>query len=126
VDGEKDVMTRKTCYYVRMATKQSTAEYIADQVAEAGDIRVRKMFGEYALYCNDKVVALICDDQFFIKPTSGGKEFMGKVKEKPPYPGSKPFYLISEEKWEEREWMTELVRITEEEVPVPKPKKRRV
>ncbi len=108
-----------------MATKQSTADYLIDQITGVGDVRIRKMFGEYALYCNDKVVALICDDQLFIKPTPEGKAFIGKVKEAPPYPGAKPFYLISEEKWEDRDWMMELVRITEGVLPVPKPKKRK-
>ena len=32
-----------------MATKQSTIEFILDQLASAGEITARKMFGEYAL-----------------------------------------------------------------------------
>jgi TfoX/Sxy family transcriptional regulator of competence genes len=82
------------------------------------------MFGEYALYCDDKVVALVCDDQLFVKPTSGGLAFIGDVTEAPPYPGSKTFFRIDEEKWEDREWMRELIAITTAEVPVMKPKKR--
>ena len=106
-----------------MATKQSTADYLVDQLAGAGDIRIRKMFGEYALYCENKVVALICDDQLFVKPTTGGKSFIGKVEDAPPYPGSKPFYRIDEERWEDREWLTELILRTTAEVPEPKKKK---
>lgn len=110
-----------------MATKQSTADYLVDQLAGAGDISIRKMFGEYALYCEGKVVALICDDQFFIKPTDPGKAFIGTVTEAPPYPGAKDYYRIDEEKWEDREWLTELVLITTAAVPMPKkrPKKQK-
>lgn len=93
------------------------------QVSGAGAIRSRKMFGEYALYCNEKVVALICDDRFFVKPTEAGKTFAGELEEAPPYPGSKPFLVIDENRWDNSDWMTELIRITAAELPVPKVKK---
>ncbi len=105
-----------------MATSESTAQFLLDQVSHAGAVRIRKMFGEYALYCNEKVVALICDDRFFMKPTEAGKAFIGEIEEAPPYPGSQPFYVIDEGKWEDSEWMGELVRITEEALPTPKKK----
>ena len=44
------------------------------------------MFGEYALYIDEKVVALICDNQVFVKPTAAGLEVLGEVIEAPPYP----------------------------------------
>lgn len=49
-----------------MASKQNTVDYILDQIADAGAVHVKKMFGEYAIYCNEKVVALVCDDQLYI------------------------------------------------------------
>ncbi len=45
-----------------MASDKSFVEFIADQAGDAGDVTFRKMFGDYALYCNDKVVALICEE----------------------------------------------------------------
>ncbi len=36
------------------------------------------MFGEYALYCDQRVVALICDDQVFVKITDPGKAYVGE------------------------------------------------
>jgi TfoX/Sxy family transcriptional regulator of competence genes len=107
-----------------MPTKQSTADYIVDQLAAVGDVRVRKMFGEYALYCGSKVVALICDDTLFVKVTEAGKKFAGEFfKEGIPYPGAKPAILVSEEKLEDREWLCELVRVTFSSLPEPKKKK---
>lgn len=103
-----------------MATKQSTADYLMDQVQGAGTIRIRKMFGEYALYCDEVVVALICDDQLYVKPTLAGKEFIGTVTEAPPYPQAKPHFLIDEERWEDREWLSELIRMTKDALPPPK------
>lgn len=112
-------------YTIVMATQDSTADYLATQLSDAGAIRLRKMFGEYALYCNEKVVALICDNRLFVKPTEAGKTFVGQPEEAPPYPGSKPFFLIEEDRWEERTWLTELIRITSAALPPPKPKKPR-
>jgi DNA transformation protein len=106
-----------------MATQESTVEYIVDQVCNAGRIRSRKMFGEYALYCDEKVVALICDDKLFVKPTEAGKAFAGSLEEAPPYPGSKPYLLIEEDRLAETSWITELIRITAVELPATKPKK---
>lgn len=106
-----------------MATQESIAEFLTAQVSDAGSVRNRKMFGEYALYCDEKVVALICDDRLFLKPTVAGKAFAGKLEEAPPYPGSKDFWVIEEDRWEDREWITELIRVTAAELPVPKPKK---
>ena len=102
----------------------SFVEYVVDQMENAGLITFRKMFGEYAVYCNGKVVALICDNQLFVKPTEAGRAFIGDVTETPPYPGAKLSFLI-EDQIEDREWMSELIRITEKALPEPKPKKKK-
>jgi DNA transformation protein and related proteins len=106
-----------------MATAQSTVDFLTDQMSEAGDVRSRKMFGEYTIYCNEKVVALVCDDQLYVKPTEAGRAFVGSVTEAPPYPGSKNFYWIDESQWEDRQWLSELIAKTEKEVPAPKKKR---
>jgi TfoX/Sxy family transcriptional regulator of competence genes len=105
-----------------MASDLSFVEYIADQVSSLGNTSYRKMFGEYALYVENKVVGLICDNQLFVKPTIAGKAFIGKVTLAPAYPGAKPSFLITD-KLENREWLTELFKITAQELPEPKPKK---
>jgi len=110
-----------------MATKQSTIDYLLDQLASVPDVRVRKMFGEYALYCNDKVVALVCDDELFIKITEAGKEFVGdQYQEGNAYPGAKPSMRIDMDMAENRDWLCELITITEESLPEPKLKAKKV
>lgn len=108
-----------------MSSTQDTVDYILDQLAEIESTRARKMFGEYAIYVDDKVCALVCDDQLFVKPTKAGKAFLGETNEQPPYPSAKPSYLIDGEHWEDSEWLTHLFRITAEELPRPKPKKKK-
>ena len=104
-----------------MASDQEFVDFLVDQMQDVGDISFRKMFGEYALYCNGKVVALICDNRLFVKPTAGGTKHIGTAVEAPPYPGAKPSFLI-EDAFEDREWLCTLIRITEKELPAPKPK----
>ena len=108
-----------------MASKQSNVDFILEQLADARDVSARKMFGEYAIYCRGKIVALFCDDQLFIKPTDAGRAFIAKttkVKDGAPYPGAKPWFLISGDLCEDGEWLSELVRATERVLPPPKPK----
>ena len=110
-----------------MASDQSFVDYVCDQIRAAGDIRFKKMFGEYTLYCDEKVVALICDNQLFIKPTAAGREKIAElcpVVEAPPYPGAKPHFLI-DSALDDQEWMADLVRITAAALPLPKPRKPR-
>ncbi len=107
-----------------MSSDLDFVEFVVDQIEQAGDISYRKMFGEYALYCRGKVVALICDNQLFIKPTEAGKSFIGNVIEAPAYPGAKPSFLI-EDQIENRDWICKLIILTEKELPEPKPKKKR-
>ncbi|MET3923956.1 TfoX/Sxy family protein [Devosia sp. 2618] len=106
-----------------MSSQRSTIDYIIEQVEAAGRLSSRLMFGEYALYCDGKIVAYVCDDQFYIKPTDAGRAYLGEITEGHPYPGSKPYFLIEGDRWDDSDWLTELVRVTAAELPVPKAKK---
>lgn len=107
-----------------MASDEKFVVFVTDQVTNAGAITYRKMFSEYGIYCDGKIFGLICDNKLFIKPTEGGRAFIGDVLEAPPYPGAKPSFLI-EDKIEDREWLSELVRISVRELPEPKKKKKK-
>ena len=104
-----------------MASDEEFVSFLCEQMSGAGRIRYRKMFGEYAIYCDEKVVALVCDNRLFIKPTQNGRAYIGEVVEAPAYPGARMSFLI-EEKFEDSEWLCDLVRLTAEELPQPKPK----
>ena len=107
-----------------MASDKNFVEYVVDQIEKAGEITYRHMFGEYGIYSDGKIFGLICDNKLFIKPTQSGRAFIKNVVEAPPYPGAKPSFLI-EDNLDNREWLSELVRITVKELPTPKPKKKK-
>ena len=106
-----------------MATTKEYAAFICEQLALAGEISCRKMFGEYGVYCDGKIFALICDDQLFIKITEAGKRLAPHLKTMPPYEGAKPYFLVEE--IDDREFLTEFVTETCKELPMPKPKKKK-
>ena len=107
-----------------MASSQDFVDFVIGQIHSAGDITYKKMFGEYALYAGNKIFALICDNKLFIKPTIAGKSFIHEIVEAPPYPGAKPSFLI-EDRIEDHEWLSNLVVLTVNELPEPKPKKNK-
>jgi DNA transformation protein and related proteins len=101
-----------------MSTEQSTIDFILDQLSGLEGVSARKMFGEYALYCNGKVVGLVCDDILFIKITKEGKDFVGKYYEEGfAYKGAKASMKIDGDLIEDRRWLMELVEITAGSLP---------
>jgi TfoX/Sxy family transcriptional regulator of competence genes len=111
-------------YTPRMATDASFADYVLGQVElPPGRVSLRKMFGEYALYVDDRVVALLCDDQLFLKPLEPLRARLGRVDEAAPYPGAKPHFRIADELERPAE-LTALLLEAARLLPVPKGKKR--
>lgn len=105
-----------------MASREEFVKYVADQLAGAGKITYRKMFGEYGLYLDGKIFALICDNQLFVKITEAGRKICPDLEEKPPYEGAKNYFLV--EDIDDAERLAELARATWTELPAPKPKKK--
>ncbi len=104
-----------------MGSRLDTVQFICDQAGLGKRLTFRKMFGEYALYLDGKVVALICDDQMFLKPTAEGLAYLGKTTEAPPYPGAKNFYLLSSE-IEDVDALRGALLVTAQALPEPRPK----
>jgi TfoX/Sxy family transcriptional regulator of competence genes len=79
------------------------------------------MFGEYALYLEGRVVAFVCDNQVFIKPTAAGARLAPGAVPLPPYPGGKPHLRLADE-LDDRELFKRILIATASELPLPKPK----
>lgn len=107
-----------------MATDAGYAKYVCDQLHAAGGISARKMFGEYGLYRHGKIVALICDNQLFVKPTPAGEDVLGTPTYGAPYPGAKPFFNVSD-LLDDSEWLVRLIEATDAALPPPKKKSTR-
>ncbi len=104
-----------------MASNPDLVQYICDQCSQAGEVTAKKMFGDYTLYCNGKVVGLICDNAFFVKPTEQGRKLLRSEEMRPPYDGAKPYFFI--EDIDDRDYLSSLVKTTADALPAPKRKK---
>ncbi len=107
-----------------MATDAGYAKHVCDQLHAAGGISARKMFGEYGLYRHGKIVALICDNQLFVKPTPEGEAVLGTPSYGPPFPGAKPF-LNASDLLDDPERLVRLILATDAALPAPKKKAER-
>jgi TfoX/Sxy family transcriptional regulator of competence genes len=104
-----------------MTSDLGFVEYVCEQIGGAGTITYKKMFGEFGVYCNAKIIGLICDNQFFLKKTEHGGALLPEGMEAPPYPGAKPYFVI--ESLDDKEALSILVEATYDELPAPRPKK---
>lgn len=104
-----------------MASDQDTVDYICGQMAGAGQIAARKMFGEYGVYCDGIIVGLICDNQLFLKPVPLVLALMPDATLAPAYPGGKPQVLV-DEGLEDTDLLAQAVRLIVAVAPPPKPK----
>ena len=102
-------------------------DFLLDQLAQAGPISSRRMFGEYCLYFDGRPVGLVCDDQLYLKPTEPGRALqrLKDAVEGYPYPGARPHLLITADHWDDRNWLAQMVRTTAHALPPPKQPKPR-
>lgn len=109
-----------------MATQKETVEFILEKLGDPGSFAIRAMFGEYALYAKGKVVALICDDQLFVKilPASEGLEAL--CEKAPPYPGAKLHYVVEEGLLSTLQSLPDILLAISESLPAKKKKAKSV
>lgn len=93
-----------------MRTHPDFAAYAAEQLTQAGNIRLRKMFGEYGVYCDGIFFGVICDDQLFVKITPEAEAAFPGLPKAPPYKGARSYFLI--EDIDNRESLAALVQLT--------------
>ncbi len=106
-----------------MASNADFVQYVAEQCADAGEIMVKKMFGDYGIYCDGKIFGLICDDCFYLKPTDAARPLLHSVELRPPYEGAKDYFLIAD--IDDRDYIASLVSETCKALPEPQPKKKK-
>jgi TfoX/Sxy family transcriptional regulator of competence genes len=107
-----------------MATDLSFIDYVIEQAALDERIRFKRMFGEYGIYIDGKVVAFACDNSLFVKAANATAELTANLPRRPPYPGAKP-YPVADELLDDSDQLQALLLATADAMPEPKPKKPR-
>lgn len=107
-----------------MSTSKETIEFLLSQL-EPLDVRARAMFGEYGLYCNEKIVALVCHDTLYLKPTEAAERFAADLTRGPAYEGSADYLAVDGDLIKTPERLQSLVKATADLLPPPKPRASR-
>jgi TfoX/Sxy family transcriptional regulator of competence genes len=105
-----------------MATEPGFLEYIAEQAGLGARLSHKKMFGEYALYVDGKVVAFACDNSLFVKPSPAAAAIAPELPKGPPYPVAKD-HIVADALLDEPDRLRRLLLETSVLMPAPKPKK---
>lgn len=113
-------------YYVSeweltLATTTEFIEYVHEQSGLGKALAYKKMFGEYALYLGGKVVALLCDNSLYIKPTQAIQKLPITFVTRPPYPGAKP-HIVADELLDDSDNLKKLLLESVLALPAPKSK----
>jgi TfoX/Sxy family transcriptional regulator of competence genes len=93
-----------------MASNPDFVQYIIDQCSDAGDIAVKKMMGDYCIYCDGILFGLICDNNLYIKVTDAGEGLLNEIVRRPPYEGARDYFYVGDV--DDRDYLAQLVRAT--------------
>lgn len=105
-----------------MATTNEYIEYVCEQINGVGEIRYKKMFGEFMVYVNDKPVIIVCDNNVFVKKLDCIENMMKNADTGYPYAGAKEHYILD---IDNSDFSKSVVTKIEEVTPIPKSKKKK-
>jgi len=105
-----------------MACTPEFVDFVVAQLADAGVVRVRKMFGDHLLYVDEKPAVLLCDNVAYVKMHPALDALMADVETGSPYPGAKLHYVLDVS---HRAEALRVVKILAEVLPLPRPRKKR-
>ena len=101
-----------------MASTPEFVQYVCERLAEAGAITSRKMFGEYGIYCNGKIIGVVCENQLFVKKTEEGARLLTDKQEAQPYTHAKPHFVI--DSLDDSRLLVDFVKVTCDALPAPR------
>lgn len=104
-----------------MGSRAETLAHVLDCLS-ALPLSHRKMMGEYVLYLDAKVVAVIGDDRLWLKPTPGGLATLTDCPLAAPFPGAKS-WIDADAALDDPDRLAAALCAIAADLPTPKPKK---
>jgi TfoX/Sxy family transcriptional regulator of competence genes len=108
-----------------MATQPETIEFLLNKLHSPERFSTKRMFGEYALYADGKVVGFVCDDLLYVKILPASVELENVCEKGPPYPGAKLYYIVEEVHLSTIENLTNILLAIGESIPAKKKSPRK-
>lgn len=101
-----------------------TAEFInfiCDALSPLGEVRSRKMMGEYVVHVNGKCVITACDNLAYVKKLPCIAPLMADAECGSPYPGAREAYILD---FSDPRKAIKVIQTLWEALPYPKPRKK--
>ncbi|MDE6370595.1 MAG: TfoX/Sxy family protein [Duncaniella sp.] len=98
-------------------------ESLCDMLSPLGEIRSRKMMGDYVIYVNGKCVITACDNNAFVKKLPCIAEMMIDAECGLPYDGAKEAYILN---LDDRLKTLKVIECIWQELPFPKSRKNNI
>ena len=77
-----------------MACTREFIDFVCDTLSPLGEVRSRKMMGDYIIYVNGKCVITACDNICYVKKLPCIAELMAGAETGRPYEGAKEAYIL--------------------------------
>lgn len=106
-----------------MASSKEYLQFILGQLSELEEITYRAMMGGFILYYRGKIIGGIYGDRLLVKPVKSAIAYIPNVAYELPYEGAKEMILVDEV--DNKEFLSGLVKAMYDELPAPKPKKKK-
>ena len=106
-----------------MATSREYALFVENLFRGVEGFSMKRMFGEYGIYLQGRVLGFLCDEQILLQDTPTARKLLPNAERKELFPGSKQFIIFSDEG--NHHLLQSVAQAMWEELPVPKPRKGR-
>lgn len=103
-----------------MACTTDFIGFVCDALAPLGEVRARKMMGEYIIYVNGKCVITACDNMAFVKKLPCIADLMAEAETGCAYEGAKEGYILD---FHDRQKALRVIKALWEVLPFPKSRK---
>ncbi|MDE6288742.1 MAG: TfoX/Sxy family protein [Muribaculaceae bacterium] len=96
-------------------------EFVCDTLAPLGEVRSRKMMGDYVIYVNEKCVITACDNIAYVKKLPCIADLMSDAECGCPYQGAREAYILD---FSDARKAVKVVETLWDYLPFPKSKKK--
>lgn len=104
-----------------MACSTEYIDFVLEVLSPLGEVRSRKMMGDYIIYLNGKCIITACDNNAFIKKFPCIEEMMKDAEVGCAYKGAKEAYILS---FDNQAHTRKVISTLWEALPYPKSKKK--
>ena len=104
-----------------MACSTEFIDFICQTLSPLGEVRSRKMMGDYVIYVNGKCVITACDNNAYVKKLPCIAGIMADAESGCPYPGAKEAYILD---LADTHNTLKVIELLWDNLPLPKSKKK--